>query len=213
IMEAESQGKTALGGPHTRAAARAMAVMHVSNSMGIVCAAPTGGAAGTIPGVVTTLAAEQALGPEQIALSLFAASAIGLIVAMRATFAAETAGCQVEVTAAGAMAAAAVVEAAAGTAWQAADAAAITFHNGMGLVCDTVRGGCEIPCHTRNAVAASSAFACADLVMGGYENPISLDDTVDAVLAVGEMLPAELRCTSRGGIAVTPSARALPASR
>ncbi|MFQ5811541.1 MAG: L-serine ammonia-lyase, iron-sulfur-dependent, subunit alpha, partial [Armatimonadota bacterium] len=95
IMEAESQGKTALGGAHTRAAARAMAVMHVSNSMGIVCAAPTGGAAGTIPGVVTTLAAERALSAEQIALSLFAASAIGLIVALRATFAAETAGCQV----------------------------------------------------------------------------------------------------------------------
>ncbi|HJN14848.1 MAG TPA: L-serine ammonia-lyase, iron-sulfur-dependent, subunit alpha [Armatimonadota bacterium] len=69
--------------------------------------------------------------------------------------------------------------------------------------------GCEIPCHTRNAVAASSAFVCADLIMGGYENPIPLDETIDAVMSVGRMMARELRCTALGGIAATPSARAL----
>ena len=49
---------------------------------------------------------------DRIDLALFAAGAIGLIIARRATFAAEVAGCQVEIGAAGAMAAAAVVEAA-----------------------------------------------------------------------------------------------------
>jgi L-serine dehydratase len=68
---------------------------------------------------------------------------------------------------------------------------------------------CEIPCHTRNAVAASSAFVCADLVLGGYVNPIPLDETVDASFSSGRMLPPELRCTARGGLAVTPSALAL----
>jgi len=80
----------------------------------------------------------------------------------------------------------------------------------MGSVCDLVQGMCEIPCHTRNAVAASSAFVCADLILGGYFNPIPLDETIDAVYAVGKMLPPELRCTTRGGLAVTPSARKLP---
>jgi L-serine dehydratase len=42
--------------------------------------------------------------------------------------------------------------------------------------------------------------------MGGYENPIPLDDTIDAVYAVGRMMPATLRCTSLGGLAMTPSA-------
>jgi L-serine dehydratase len=79
----------------------------------------------------------------------------------------------------------------------------------MGSVCDLVQGIVEIPCHTRNAVAASSAFVCADLVMGGYRNPIPLDETVDAVYAVGKLLPPELRCTARGGLAITPSALAL----
>ena len=135
------------------------------------------------------------------------------MVAERATFAAEEAGCQVEIGAAGAMAAAAVVEAAGGDVAQAADAAAISFQNTMGSVCDLVQGIVEIPCHTRNAVAASSAFVCADLILGGYRNPVPLDETVDAVLASGRMLPAELRCTARGGLAVTPSARDLKRRR
>jgi L-serine dehydratase len=183
-----------------------MAVMHVNGAMGVVCAAPTGGSAGVIPGVIVSLVEERGLELEAAALALFAASAVGLIVSFRATFAAEVAGCQVEIGAASAMAAAAVVEAAGGSAQQAVDAAAIAFQNTMGSVCDLVQGMVEIPCHTRNAVGAASAFVCADLVMGGYQNPIALDETVDAVYDVGRMMPAELRCTSRGGLAVTPSA-------
>jgi L-serine dehydratase len=177
--------------------------------MGIVCAAPTGGSAGVLPGVIVTLVEEKRLDRERTALALLAASAVGLLIARRATFAAEVAGCQVEIGAAGAMAAAAVAEASGGTAGQAADAAAVSLQNTMGSVCDLVQGLCEIPCHTRNAVAASSAFVCADLVFGGYENPIPLDETIDAAYDSGRMLPPELRCTAQGGIAMAPSARSL----
>jgi L-serine dehydratase len=45
--------------------------------------------------------------------------------------------------------------------------------------------------------------------MGGYPNPIDLDETIDASYAVGQALPKELRCTVLGGIAVAPSAKAL----
>jgi L-serine dehydratase len=206
VLSAEKKQTIPIGGIHTRAAARAMAVMHVNNSMGVVCAAPTGGSAGVIPGVISSLEEEKNLPPQTIAMSLFAAAAIGLIISRRATFAAEIAGCQVEIGAAGAMAAAAVVEWAGGDVQMALDAAAISLQNTMGSICDPVQGACEIPCHTRNAVAASSAFVCADLIMGGYRNPIPLDETIDAVLSVGKMLPSELRCTALGGLAVTPSA-------
>jgi L-serine dehydratase len=162
---------------------------------------------------VVSLSEENTLSDEKSASLLFSASSIGLIFAHRATFAAEVAGCQVEIGAAGAMAAAAVVEHAGGTARQAADAAAIALQNTIGSVCDPVQGTCEIPCHTRNAVAASSAFVCADLILGGYTNPIPLDETIDASLSVGKMLPAELRCTALGGLAVTPSAGKLPSKR
>ena len=213
VFEAEEADKVAIGGVHTRAAARAMAVMHCCNSRGVVCAAPTGGSAGTVPGVVVSLVEELELSPRRTALALFAASAIGLIVARRATFAAELAGCQVEIGVSGAMAAAAVVEAAGGSARQAADAAAISLQNTMGSPCDPVAGACEVPCHTRNAVAASSAFTCADLILGGYINPIPLDETIDASYEVGKALPGELRCTAKGGCAVTPSALELPRLR
>jgi len=196
----------AIGGPHAEAAARAMSVMHTANSMGIVCAAPTGGSAGVLPGVISTLIEEKDLDETQAVLALFAAGAVGLILAFRATFAAEIAGCQVEIGAAGAMGAAAVVDAVGGRADMALDAAAVSFQNTMGSVCDLVQGICEIPCHTRNAAAASSAFVCADLLLGGYKNPIPLDETVDAVFSSGKMLPSELRCTSLGGLAVVPSA-------
>ena len=206
IFKAESEKKVAIGGLHTRAAARALAAMHTCNSMGVVCASPTGGSAGVIPGVLVTLSEERNLKKKESALALFAASAIGLIIARRATFAAESAGCQVEIGAAGAMAAAAVVEIAGGRATEAADAAAISLQNSMGSVCDLVQGMCEIPCHTRNATASSNALVCADLIIGGYQNPIPLDETIDAVYSVGKMLPPELRCTAKGGLAVTPSA-------
>jgi len=58
-------------------------------------------------------------------------------------------------------------------------------------------------------VAASTAFVCADLVLGGYVNPVPLDETVDASFSSGRMLPAELRCTAKGGLATTPSALTL----
>ena len=213
IFQAEATGKLAIGGIHTRAAARAMAIMHINGGMGVVCAAPTAGAAGALPAVVVTLAEEQNLSPTDAAMALFAASGVGLVLATRATFAAEIAGCQVEIGAAGAMAAAAVVEAVGGSARQAADAAAIGFQNTMGSICDPVQGIVEIPCHTRNAVAASSAFVCADLVLGGYTNPIPLDETIDAVYAVGRMLPRELKCTALGGLSITPSALAMSPQR
>ena len=209
VYAAEAAGRLAVGGLHTRAAARALAAMHVNGSMGVVCAAPTGGSAGVLPAVLATLVAEKGLGRERAALALLAAGAVGVVVANRATFAAEVAGCQVEIGAAGAMAAAAVVDAAGGSADQAADAAAISFQNTMGSVCDLVQGIVEIPCHTRNAVAASSALVCADLVLGGYANPVPLDETIDAVFAVGKMLPDALRCTALGGLAAAPAARAM----
>jgi len=209
IMEAESKGCLMGRGIHLRSAGRAMAVMHIANSGGIVCAAPTGGSAGVLPGVSVTLLKDLNINRDILIRALFAAGAVGLVIARRATFAAEEAGCQAEIGAAGAMASALVVEAAGGSTKQALEAAGISLQNTMGSICDLVQGRCEIPCHTRNAAAASNAFLCADLIMGGYENLISFDETVEALYSVGKMMPSELRCTSKGGIAIAPTAKSL----
>jgi len=209
VYESEKEGKLFVGGIHSHAAARALAVMHVNSSGGVVCACPTGGSAGVIPAILSTLIEDFGLDKKKVLNALWAAGAVGLALARRSTFAAEVAGCQVEIGAAGAMGAAAAIEAAGGTAKQACDAATIVFQNIMGSVCDLVQGIVEIPCHTRNAALASQALLGADLILGGYENFIPLDETIDAVHSVGEMLPAELRCTSRGGLACCPSAQKL----
>lgn len=213
IFQAEAAGRLALGGPNTRAAARAMAVMHVNASSGVICAAPTAGSAGVIPAVMVTLEELFEFNEEKAGLAVLAASAIGLILAMRASFAAEESGCQVEIGAAGAMGAAAVIEAAGGTPAQALNAAAVTFQNTMGWTCDPVQGFVEIPCHTRNAVAASDAFVVADLILGGYQNPVPLDETIDAVAQVGDLMPREIKCTALGGLSLAPSGLNMPCRR
>jgi len=196
-------------GINLRSAYRAMAAMDTASSGGLICAAPTGASCGVIASVLYTLHYDFNIKMNKIIKCAFAAGAIGLINGMNSTFAAEIAGCQVEIGMAGAMAAAAVIEAANGSPTAATDAAAIALQNTMGSVCDLVAGFCEIPCHTRNATVASNAFICADLIIGGYVNPINLDDSIQASFESGKMLPPQLRCTSLGGIAITESAKKL----
>jgi L-serine dehydratase len=209
IQQEEINGNLFNPGINIKSAYRALAAMDTASSGGLICAAPTGGSCGVIASVLYTLHYDFNLSIEKIVNCALVAGVIGLVNAMNSTFAAEIAGCQVEIGIASAMAAAAVVEAANGNPIYATNAAAIALQNTMGSVCDLVAGFCEIPCHTRNAIAASNAFLCADLIMGGYVNPINLDDCIQASLESGKMLPSQLRCTSLGGLAITESAKKL----
>lgn len=209
IYKNKQNGKLFSNSINTTCAIRALSAMDVVSSGGLICAAPTGGSAGVLPAVLYTLYKDYSIDMKKICYCALAAGAIGLINSYRSTFAAEIAGCQVEIGMAGAMAAASTIEAANGSPVDAINAAAISLQNTMGSVCDLVAGLCEIPCHTRNATIASNAFVCADLIMGGYINPIPLDETIDASLESGKLLPEELRCTALGGIANTKTARKL----
>jgi L-serine dehydratase len=209
LFQAAEEGRLPVGGIHARAAARALAVMQINSASGVVIAAPTGGSAGIVPATICSLAEQKDWGEDVVLRGLWAAGGIGLIVGNRATFTASMGGCQVEVTAAGAMAAAAVVEMAGGSPQQACDAAAVFFQNQMGLVCDPVQGVVEIPCHTRNAAAASSAIICAELVLGGFVNHLPLDETVDAMYQVGQIITREVQCSAERGCSACPSAKAL----
>ena len=155
--------------------------------MGVVCAAPTGGSAGVLPGVLVTLAErDRVVDPGRGSRPRPARRrAVGVIVAERATFAAEIAGCQVEIGAAGAMAAAAVVEPAGGTAGQACDAAAIAFQNTMGSVCDLVQGIVRDPLPHAQRRCRLERLCLRRPDPGRLREPRPLDETIDAVLAVG----------------------------
>ncbi len=209
LMNALDEGRLLGGKTLGRAIVISLAVLEASNSRGVICAAPTAGSCGTLPGAL--LSAAESLGTAEEALeeALMAAGGAGLIIAREATFAAELAGCQAECGAASAMAAAALVDLAGGNADQALGASSVALQNILGLICDPVAGLVEVPCYGRNAMGAANAFVAANMVLGGYDPLIPLEETARAMLEVGKALSPDLRCTARGGLCVVPSARRL----
>jgi len=191
------------------AVSKAMGTNEVNAAMGIICATPTAGSAGCVPGVL--FAVKEQLNPtrEQMIRFLFTAGAFGMVVANNAFISGATGGCQAEVGSAGAMASAAVIEMAGGTPQQSADAFAMTLKNMLGLVCDPVAGLVEVPCVKRNAGGSSLAIVSADLALAGVKSRIPCDEVIGAMYRIGQTMPSALRETGEGGLADTPTGRFL----
>lgn len=191
------------------AVSKAMGTNEVNAAMGVICATPTAGSAGCVPG--TLFAVKEQLNPtrEQMNRYLFTAGAFGLVVANNAFISGAAGGCQAEVGSAGAMASAAIVEMAGGSPQQSADAFAMTLKNMLGLVCDPVAGLVEVPCVKRNAGGASLAIVSADLALAGVTSRIPCDEVIGAMYRIGRQMPVSLRETGEGGLADTPTGRFL----
>ncbi len=110
---------------------------------------------------------------EAICEALYVAAGFGQVIAARATLAGAEGGCQAEVGAASAMAAAALCSLKGGTPEQCAAAAAMALGNLLGLVCDPVAGLVEVPCIKRNVVGAVNAVSCANMALAGVDYAIS----------------------------------------
>lgn len=202
---ADSQ-KTLTGDFMNRAMARAISSSEVNAAMGRIVACPTAGSCGILPAVVISAGEKLEKTEDEIINALFTASGVGIIIAKNATMAGAEGGCQAECGSAAAMASAAVVEMMGGSPEQALDAAAIVLKNILGLICDPVAGLVEVPCAKRNIAGTVSALTTADLAMSGVKSKIPFDEVVWAMYKVGKSLPPELRETSAGGIAITPTA-------
>lgn len=184
----------------------AVAVNEVNAKMGLICATPTAGSAGVVPGVLMAAIERLALTHSQQIDFLFTAGAFGLVIANNSSISGAEGGCQAEVGSASAMASAALVCAAGGTPEQAAEAVAITLKNMMGLICDPVAGLVEVPCVKRNALGSSQAFISADMALAGVKSVIPPDEVVAAMYQVGRQMPQIFKETAEGGLAVTPTA-------
>ncbi|WP_181348831.1 L-serine ammonia-lyase, iron-sulfur-dependent, subunit alpha [Thalassobacillus sp. CUG 92003] len=193
------------------AVSKAVATNEVNASMGTICATPTAGSAGCVPG--TLFAVKNKLNPtrEQMVRYLFTSGALGFVVANNASISGAAGGCQAEVGSAAGMAAGAIVEMAGGTPAQSAEAMAITIKNMLGLVCDPVAGLVEVPCVKRNAMGASNAVVAADMALAGVTSRIPCDEVIDAMYKIGQTMPSALRETAQGGLAATPTGRELEA--
>jgi len=206
LQEKASDGRT-LTNDLARVIAGALAVAEVNAAMGRIVAGPTAGSAGVLPGVLLPMADKLGVGEEEVLLALFTAAGVGKVITEKATVSGAEGGCQAECGAASAMAAAALVELAGGSPRQAAHAAGIALKNLLGLVCDPVAGLVEVPCVKRNAGAAANALAAAEMALAGIESVIPPDEIIEAMGAVGRLLPAQLRETAEGGLAATPTGR------
>ncbi|HHC9963704.1 TPA: L-serine ammonia-lyase, iron-sulfur-dependent, subunit alpha [Staphylococcus aureus] len=187
----------------------AIATNEVNAAMGIICATPTAGSSGTIPGAFFKLEKTHDLTEEQMIDFLFTSALFGRVVANNASVAGATGGCQAEVGSASAMAAAAAVAIFGGSPEASGHAMALAISNLLGLVCDPVAGLVEIPCVMRNAIGSGNALISADLALAGIESRIPVDEVIEAMDKVGRNLPASLRETGLGGLAGTPTGEAI----
>jgi len=202
-------GRLLDGGALNRMVLYVTALMEVKSAMGVIVAAPTAGACAGLPGAVIAMAETLGASEEDMARAMLAAGLVGVVFTTRWTFAAEVGGCQAEGGAAACMAAAALVTLADGTRDQALAAASMALQSMLGLICDPVANRVEAPCLGKNVMAAANALACANMALAGFDPLIPLDEVVDAAKAVAERMPREHRCTSLGGLAVTPTSLAI----
>lgn len=201
--------KANMGEDMAKICAAALAVVEVNASMGKIVATPTAGASGVLPAVLVMCSEKHSFSDRDLVNGLFAAGAIGIIIAKNACISGAQGGCQAEVGSGSAMAAAALAELCGAEPKACLDAAAIALKNVMGLVCDPVAGLVECPCIKRNAMGAANAVLAADMVLAGIESIIPFDEVVVAMKSVGRLMSSDLRETARGGVAATPTARSI----
>jgi L-serine dehydratase len=182
----------------------ALAVNEENAAGGRVVTAPTNGAAGIIPAVLSYYDRFIPGSDEDgIVRFLLTAGAIGVLFKENASISGAEVGCQGEVGSACSMAAAGLTEALGGTPEQVENAAEIGIEHNLGLTCDPIGGLVQIPCIERNAVASVKAIAASRIALrGDGRHFVSLDKAIATMRATGRDMLDKYKETSRGGLAV-----------
>lgn len=191
--------------------AYAYAVAEENASGDEIVTAPTCGAAGVLPAVVRTAVdiipflkkRGMDISHKDILNAIKTAGLIGNLIKTNASISGAEAGCQAEIGAACAMAAAFQAELAKASFDKISSAAEIALEHHLGLTCDPVGGYVQIPCIERNAVAALRALDAFGLAyyLDCLDAKVSFDTVVETMLETGRDLPTRYRETSVGGLA------------
>lgn len=187
----------------------ALAMGECNACMRRIVAAPTAGACGVMPAVLIPLSRRDSIPEEKMLQALYVATGVGAVIAYKASISGAAGGCQAEIGSASAMAAGALVFLRGGSGEQICHGVAMAIKNMMGLVCDPVAGLVEVPCVKRNVGGAVNAVAAADMALAGIESKVPVDEVIDAMGEVGRRMPVEFRETALGGLAATPTGRAV----
>lgn len=172
-----------------------------------IVAAPTAGSCGVLPAVLLSYEEDFDVAEDDMVKAMYVAAGIGKVIAENAFIAGAAGGCQAEIGSASAMAAGALAFLQGGDSSAIINAATLSLKNFLGLVCDPVAGLVEVPCIKRNSYGAVNAVTSAQLSLAGIKSAIAPDDVVDSMRRIGNQLPAILKETSCGGLAITESAQ------
>ena len=182
----------------------ALAVNEENAAGGRIVTAPTNGAAGIVPAVLSYYRRfEPGASDEGVLRFLLVGGAIGMLYKKNASISGAEMGCQGEVGVACSMAAGGIVAALNGTNEQIENAAEIGMEHNLGLTCDPIAGLVQIPCIERNAMGAVKAINAARLAMrGDGTHKVTLDQVIATMRQTGEDMSAIYKETSQGGLAV-----------
>lgn len=172
-----------------------------------IVAAPTAGSCGVLPAVLLSYEEDFDVAEDDMVKAMYVAAGIGKVIAENAFIAGAAGGCQAEIGSASAMAAGALAFLQGADSSAIINAATLSLKNFLGLVCDPVAGLVEVPCIKRNSYGAVNAVTSAQLSLAGIKSAIAPDDVVDSMRRIGNQLPASLKETSCGGLAITESAQ------
>ena len=160
----------------------AHAVSENNASGDIIVTAPTCGASGVLPAVLTYMYEQYNIEEEKIIKALAIAGVIGNLVKANASISGAECGCQAEIGTACSMAAGAAAYLMDLDLEKIDNAAEIAMEHHLGLTCDPIYGYVQIPCIERNAVAALRAVDAANMAkITTGKRFISFDLVVDTM--------------------------------
>lgn len=184
----------------------ALAVNEENAAFGRVVTAPTNGAAGVVPAVLSyyIIFCEGGDDNDKIIRFLLTASEVGSIFKKGATISAAMGGCQAEIGVSSSMAAAALTESFGGTQRQALMAAEIAMEHHLGMTCDPIQGLVQIPCIERNTMGAIKAITACQLALQGAPDyaKVSLDTVIKTMWDTAIDMNGKYKETSDGGLAI-----------
>ena len=186
-----------------RAVAYATAVNELNAKSGVIVACPTAGSCGILPGVLQAYAELAAPSEQRLLESLMVAGFMGMLLFNDVSTAGADYGCQAEIGAAAAMAAAALGHLEGGDVLQVTTAFTLAIKNSLGLICDPIAGLVEIPCVKRNGIYSSVAISAALMALSGVRSFVSPDEVILTMREVGERINSDYKETARAGLAKT----------
>ena len=118
---------------------------------------------------------------DRIIEAMFITAGLGMIIAENASIAGASGGCQAEIGAASAMAAAGLAYLCGGDNETIVHAITLALKNFLGLTCDPVCGLVDVPCIKRNAAGAVNAISSSQMAMAGIRSAIKPYEVIDSM--------------------------------